>query len=55
MEIFYVAPMVAMYNQANADHDPDGICPREAGWYFWMDNHPIGPYPTRKAALDMAL
>lgn len=54
LEIFRIDRLMAMYNQANQDHDPEGRCPTEPGWYIW-EGLPVGPYETRAEALKAAM
>lgn len=54
MEIFRIDRLTAMYNLANQDHDPEGHCPTEAGWYLW-EGLPVGPFETREQALKEAM
>lgn len=59
-EVFYVSPMVAMYNRQNADHGDENTI-YESGWYWWAcfpgclpDGDWSGPFNTEQAAINDA-
>lgn len=60
IEVFYVSPMEAQYNCANADHAEEYTI-TNPGWYWWAclpgclpDSSPVGPFSSEAEAIEDA-